>query len=291
MSGELARERKLKLFWNLGLIVVGVGLLVLILLKGRGANFAAGQHFVFLVTLAFVAEYVDSSLGMGYGTTLTPILLIMGFAPLQVVPLVLLSEFLSGVTAGLLHHRCGNVDFGRGTEARKVVWILASCSVVGTLVAVLLAVSLPKTVVKLYISGMILAMGLFILLGRFIAHKLSWRRIIALGTIAAFNKGISGGGYGPLVTGGQILAGVSEKKAVGITSLVEGLVCIVGLITYLLLHGMPEWGLGVPLVLGAMLSVPMATWTVRVLPERLLRRSIGYATGFLGLLTLVKTLT
>ena len=38
--------------------------------------------------LAFVCEFVDSTLGMGYGTSLTPILLLMGFEPLQVVPAV-----------------------------------------------------------------------------------------------------------------------------------------------------------------------------------------------------------
>jgi len=30
----------------------------------------------------------------------------------------------------------------------------------------------------------------------------SWKRLIAIGLISSFNKGISGGGYGPLVTGG-----------------------------------------------------------------------------------------
>ena len=31
-----------------------------------------------IVFMAFVAEYFDSSLGMGYGTSLTPILLLLG---------------------------------------------------------------------------------------------------------------------------------------------------------------------------------------------------------------------
>ena len=44
---------------------------------------------VFLVAL--FCEYVDSSLGMGYGSTLTPLLLLAGFSPLQIVPCVLLS--------------------------------------------------------------------------------------------------------------------------------------------------------------------------------------------------------
>ena len=30
-----------------------------------------------IVVIAFIAEYIDSTLGMGYGTTLTPLLLII----------------------------------------------------------------------------------------------------------------------------------------------------------------------------------------------------------------------
>jgi uncharacterized membrane protein YfcA len=244
--------------------------------------------FVAIVALAFLGEYVDSSLGMGYGTTLTPVLLILGFTPLQVVPAVLLSEFATGIGSGLMHHRLGNVDLGRGTSARRTMSILAACSIVGTVLAVILAVNLPKSYVKAYIGVMITAIGLYILLRRASPDGFSLRRIIGLGTVAAFNKGISGGGYGPLVTGGQICAGVPAKQAVGICSFAEGLVCFAGLGVYLLLQGGPTWSLALPLTLGGILSVPAATWTVRLLPDDLLRRRVGYATLFLGGLTLVQ---
>ena len=57
------------------------------------------MRIVLLMPLAFVCEFIDSSLGMGYGTSLTPLLLLMGFEPMQVVPAVLFSEFVSGFTA------------------------------------------------------------------------------------------------------------------------------------------------------------------------------------------------
>ena len=99
---------------------------------------------------------------------------------------------------------------------------------------------------------------------------------------------ISGGGYGPLVTGGQVISGVPEKNAIGITSFAEGIVCIVGFILYVSLNGLPQWHLAIPLVIGAMLSVPAATLTVKILPDDLIRKSIGYVTAFLGILTLIK---
>ena len=51
-----------------------------------------------VLVIAFVAEYFDSTVGMGYGTTLTPLLLIMGYEPLQIIPVILLSELLTGLT-------------------------------------------------------------------------------------------------------------------------------------------------------------------------------------------------
>jgi hypothetical protein len=123
-------------------------------------------------------------------------------------------------------------------------------------------------------------------------RQLAFRQghIIVLGAVAAFNKALSGGGYGPLVTGGQVVSGISAKQAVAITSLAEGLTCFVGLVAYAIVKGMPDWWLAVPLTLGAALSVPMATFTVKRLPESFVRASVGVVTVLLGILALAKVL-
>jgi uncharacterized membrane protein YfcA len=242
-----------------------------------------------LVLLALACEYVDSTLGMGYGTTLTPILLLMGYEPAQIVPSVLLSEFLTGISAGILHHEFGNVDFRPGARPFKVALALAACSVLGTLVAVAIAVSVPKWMVKTYIGVLVLAMGISILLTIGRTFAFSWKKVVGLGLVAAFNKGISGGGYGPLVCGGQVLAGMGEKEAIGITSLAEGLVCIVGVLAYVLTgNGGVDWGLAPSLILGAVLSVPFAALTVRKIPLHKMRWAIGTAITALGVFTLVR---
>jgi len=285
------QERRLRLFWTVCMVALGVVLLYLALTPGASiASRWAGSPWFLLVLggLAFLAEYVDSSLGMGYGTTLTPLLMLFGYSPLAIVPAVLCSEFLTGVASGWFHHRIGNVDLRRGTDARRTTHILAFCSLVGTVVAVIVAVNLPKTYLKAYIGIMVFALGLFILLGRSFTGGFSPRKILGVGLIAAFNKGLSGGGYGPVVTGGQVLAGVPEKHAVGITSLAEGLVCCVALGLYLALGESIDVALAVPLTLGALLSVPAAAWTVKLMPVGMLRRAIGYATLFLGTLILVR---
>ncbi len=66
---------------------------------------------ILVIPLAFLCEFVDSSLGMGFGTILSPVLLFMGFEALDVVPSILFSECITGMTAALAHHRVRNVDF------------------------------------------------------------------------------------------------------------------------------------------------------------------------------------
>jgi uncharacterized membrane protein YfcA len=243
-----------------------------------------------VLLLALVCEYMDSSLGMGYGTTLTPVLLAAGFEPLQIVPTILLSECLSGFVAGVFHQRDRNIDLLRDAQARKTTIWLSLLSALGAIAAVAVAVSISRFWLTAAIGIIIVAMGLVILAT--IGRQLRYRpgHLIAIGAVAAFNKGLSGGGYGPLVTAGQVVSGISPKCAVAVTSLAEALTCLVGLVAYFTLQGVPDWSLAAPLVAGALLSVPAATLTVRFLPERAVRSAVGLGTVALGALTLARLL-
>lgn len=265
-----------------------------------------------VVVVAFLAEYVDSTLGMGYGTTLTPLLMLMGFDPLQVVPAVLLSELITGLLAGFTHHSVGNVDFKPKTmnvkkiidsfreigvvesfkkgvpSSLRIALLIGACSIIGTVAAVFLAINLPKFYLKLYIGILILTIGIVILATINKNYGFSWKKVTILGLIASFNKGMSGGGYGPVVVGGQMLSGINEKNAVAITSLAEGLTCAVGVIVFLLTKGATDWILAPYLVIGAVFSVPLAVFTVKIIKVKFFRITIGLATLTLGFLTLGK---
>lgn len=138
------------------------------------------------------------------------------------------------------------------------------------------------------IALIVLAMGAITLLTA--RRQLRYRPggILALGLVAAFNKGLSGGGYGPLVTSGQVVSGIPARQAVAITSLAESLTCLVGLIAYLVWGRGIDWALSLPLVTGALFSVPLATATVRGLPEVWVRRAVGAMTLILGTVLLVR---
>jgi len=262
------------------------------------------MEYAIFVVLAFVCEYIDSSIGMGYGTTLTPLLLLMGFQPLQIVPAVLFSEFITGSLAGLFHHRLGNVSFDFRREKRirerrlqalgyiprsfdaKVTYLLIVLGVLGALGAVFFSVNVPKQVVTTYIGVMIFCIGLYIIINVRKNQVFRWRKFFFIAALSGFNKGVSGGGYGPLVTGGQVISGRDAKSSIGSTSLAEGLVCLAGFVTYLIMRKGIYWKLAFPLVIGAALSTPLAAITVKKMPERKLKMIIGVVTLFLGLWTL-----
>jgi len=270
---------------------------------------------IFIIFLAFFCEYIDSTLGMGYGTTLTPVLLVFGFAPLQIVPVVLLSELITGVLAAVFHHREGNVNlkpkimniflivsklktlgyregYRRGIPPHlRIVILLALCSIIGTIFAVIVAVNIPGFWLKLYIGILVFAMGVIILICRNKTFRFSWRKITLLGLVASFNKGMSGGGYGPVVTSGQILSGVESKSAVGITSLAEGLTCLVGVIAYIFITKNPvDWTLAPYVVVGAAFSVPLSAKSVKIISDRKLTLGIAVLTLGLGAYTILNTL-
>ena len=238
--------------------------------------------------LAFACELVDSTLGMGYGTTLTPVLLALGYEPIEIVPAVLFSEFITGVSAGFFHHEFGNVDLRPGTRDFKVAAVLTTLSTLGVILAVFVAVNIPSWVVKLYIGTIVLCLGLLLLKQKEREMPFSWRRIGGLGFLAAFNKGMSGGGYGPVVTSGQVLSGIRGRNAVGIASLAEGITSIVGVVVFLSSGTSIPWQLAPSLLLGAIASVPISAYVVSRIPVGRLTLLIGGLSTTLGSYTLLR---
>ncbi len=243
---------------------------------------------ILVVPLAFLCECVDSSLGMGFGTILSPLLLLMGFEALDVVPSILFSECVTGMMGAVAHHRIQNVDFQPRSRDTRVALALAACAVTGTVAATILAVRLPRWLLQIWIGTLVLVMGVLIVGAFHHPFRFTWPRIAILGTVASFNKGLSGGGYGPLVTGGQMLAGIGVHNAVGITSLSEGITCLIGFVLYIALRPHVNWSLMLGMTAGAVLALPLAVRFLRRIPEKTGRVIVGTLIAALGCLTLAR---
>lgn len=241
-----------------------------------------------LCVLCFACELMDSSLGMGYGTTLTPVLLAFGFHPLDLVPTILVSEFLSGFAASYFHHDSGNVDFRRGSKDLQVGLLLAVGSVVGVAIGVNLALEIPTKLLKLVIGCIILFAGVIIWIQLEHSFQFTRRKMFLLASIASFNKALSGGGYGPLMTSGQILGGIKGKTSVAITSFAEGFTCLIGVVLFLARSRSIHLDLLMPVLAGALLSVPFSVQIVKQVQERRLKELIAGLTILMGAFTILK---
>jgi len=268
------------------------------------------ETIILIGVLAFAAELLDSSLGMMYGTILSPLLIIMGFDPFIVVPSLLLSQAAGGLLAARFHHKYNNADFkpktinakkikskikeigfiesfkrGFGKDF-KVVFVISALGVVATVLAVLLAVNLPKSFIKTYIGILVLVMGVVLLSKA--KFKFTWKKMLGVGLISSFNKGLSGGGFGPVVTSGQIIAGNNPKGAVAATTLAEAPICLAGFLTYVLTKGFSSWYFLLALSIGAILAAPFGALLTSKMNEKKMRPLLGILALVLGIWTLTK---
>ena len=278
------------------------------MLSGAEEGGAVDASMVLLLVCGFVGELLDSSLGMLYGTVLSPVLIISGYDPLVVVPSILLTQAAGGLIAAFMHHRLRNADFRvdrgalKGTDSRhwiqafrhattqdfKVTLVVGILGVTASVFAAFVATSIPKTALNTYIGVLVLLMGTLLVSRK--SFTFSWRRMLGIGAISAFNKGLSGGGFGPIVTAGQMISGREGAKSVGSTTLAEAPICIAGFVTYILMNGIRSWSLVIFLGIGAIAGALVGPFlTARFKSERRVRVSLGLLVIVLGIWTLVKT--
>lgn len=298
--GELAREidalpfadrarlsRRTLRNVGIALVVYAVMLVCIVtLVVPRWSGSAVQTSATFIPTIviaAFLFETFDSASGMGFGATLGALLFVLGYPAAAVVPTLLFSEAVTGIVGGLFHNEFKNIEFGFGSESAaqstRILGLVVVIGVAATIVSVVLAylaIEVKGPVVKLYIGLVIVFIALFTLLQNImdLSGTHSERRLAAFAMLAGLNKGITGSGFGPVITLGEILSGVYEKSATAITSMSEGIVSLAGIITFMTIS---VSGVGLDLTLlpsvfaGGFLAAIFAPYTVRVMPNRILQ--------------------
>lgn len=204
--------------------------------------------FIWPVFAAFGMELIDSSMGMLYGTVLSPVMILVGYNPKTLVPAILLSQAIGGLVASIRHHKKGNANLTSGADL-KAGLLISGLGVLATIAAALIAVSISKTLLTTYIGTIVVMMGTILLFGRHFVF--SWGKMAGLAILSAFNKSLSGGGYGPIVTSGQVVVGREGKSSIGVTTFAEFPICIAGFVTYWLTSGIGDWNLVLMLCIGS----------------------------------------
>jgi len=183
---------------------------------------------VFLI-IGFFAQFIDGTVGRGYGAFSSSILIGMGVMPALASASIHTAEIFVSLFSGVSHLRFGNVR-------KDWLRLLVIPGVVGGAVGAYFVASIPGDAAKPFIASFLLAMGIVILY-RFVPKRtssssrlssalsnprFSSRKIVSLGLVASFLDAVGGGGWGPIATPGLILTENGEpRKVVGNVNLAE----------------------------------------------------------------------
>lgn len=240
-------------------------------------GFSLCSHLVLialLIVIAIGAELIDSGLGMMYGTLLTSSMILLGFNPILVVPSILLSQAVSGLTGTAFHHKFSNADFRLNTNDTKIVFTIVIPGLLVVLFGVYVGLNIPTWALKSYIGVLVIFMGVFCAFP--LKYSFNWKKLYLISIVAAFNKATSGGGFGPIVSTGNILGGLDPRRAVATTTYSEAIISIASFMAWYLMGGqiMELW---FPLVIciGAVIGASIGPKITEKLKSNWLRIAIG----------------
>ncbi|MCX6722272.1 MAG: sulfite exporter TauE/SafE family protein [Candidatus Staskawiczbacteria bacterium] len=242
------------------------------------------EQYIGIILLAVACEAIDSGLGMGYGTILSPLLIALGFEPLIVVPSILISQAAGGMMGAFNHHKKENADFSFGSDDMKTVMAITSLGIVATVIGSFAAINISKTALNTYIGTMATIIGVTLLTG--FQLKYSTLKMVCIGAVSAFNKGFSGGGYGPIVTGGQVVLGKEHRNSIGCTTAAEVPICLAGFGIYLATNNITSYYLLISLTVGAIIGGILGPIMTERINKKVLKLIVGTMITLLGLLVL-----
>ena len=254
-----------------------------------------------VIILAFLFETMDSCAGMGFGTGLAPLLFILGYEPLQVVPILLISEAITGFTAGFFHQEFENAKFNLKKPINKETRVMLNIAIFGCLAIIIsvfltyYAIKVDKTIIQTYVAILVLAMGLIAIIKlKYKSTTYKPKLLTFFSALAGFNKGIGAGGYGPVVMLGQIFSGIYEKTATAIVSFAEGIVSVAGVAAFVLVPVISNQPIEIDFILlpsvftGGFIAAMISPYMVRVLPNKLWKIVIPTYALAIGIYVLVK---
>jgi uncharacterized protein len=232
-----------------------------------------------VVWIAMAFEFMDATAGMGFGTAITPLLLLIGFDPKQIVPVVMIQQGVAGLIGTFLHAEYQNVEwkFKPMSETIKL-WLYIAlpgiAAVTFSVTSVYAIFKFAKVWINLYVCALLLGMGLISLYQGISTRERKYRpkAMMFWAFLAGFNKGVGGGGYGPVVTIGGLLSGVPAKSMMAVTAISEGTVSTYSIIVWLLMLSggiVIDYLLLPSMMIATILSAVVAPWATRVFPERI----------------------
>ncbi|MCK6449242.1 MAG: sulfite exporter TauE/SafE family protein [Alphaproteobacteria bacterium] len=218
------------------------------------------------VAVGFLAQLVDGAIGMAFGTSSTTALLTLGIAPAIASASVHSAEVFTTAASGLAHWRMGNIDF-------RLFRRLAVPGMIGGVAGAFFLANIPGSTIRPYVTAYLLVMGMVILWRAIRWRPVSTtapRRLVPLGLVGGFLDAAGGGGWGPIVTSTLIGRGDTPRLVIGSVCLAEFFVALAVSGTFVFTVGLELWPIIAGLIIGGIMAAPLAAYTARRLPDRLL---------------------
>lgn len=227
------------------------------------------QKFYIFIVVGFLAQMIDSSLGMAYGVSSSTFLIATGVPPKLVSSTIVVSQIVNNAVSALSHLRLGNID-------KKLFWSLVIPGVIGAFIGASLLTQFDGTKIKPFISMYLLGMGIYIIRKAFkkktvppLKHskkRFQGERFVAL--TGGFVTSMTGGGWGPIVTSTLIGIGKDPRKAIGSVNSAKYFVILVASIVFLLkIDNLLDMFVNIfGLVIGGVIAAPLGAYITKYIP-------------------------
>lgn len=230
------------------------------------------RSFLIMMLTGFLAQMVDGSMGLGYGTISTTFLLATGVPPALVSSRVHSARVFSSGVSGYSHHRFGNIN-------KKLFKTLVIPGAIGAILGATLAYYGQKyaTFVKIPLSIYTVYLGYYIVRKAFAKRnpKNKVKKAGWLATAGGFMDAFAGGGWGTLVTSTLISKRRNPRYVIGSVCLAEFFVVLASAITFfILLKHIPLSDVA-GMIIGGVIAAPIAARLVGKLPIKTMFVIVG----------------
>lgn len=228
--------------------------------------------FGMMLLTGFLAQMVDGSMGMGYGTISTVFLLANGVPPAIVSSRVHSARVFSSGVSGYSHHRFGNIN-------KKLFRALVIPGAIGAVIGAALAFYGQKYAqwVRIPLSFYTIYLGYYIIKKAF-KKKNAENKVKQAGWLASvggFMDAFAGGGWGALVTGTLLSKRKNPRYVIGSVCLAEFFVVFASSVTFFIfLKHIPLLDVA-GLIIGGLIAAPIAARLVGVLPMKTMFLAVG----------------
>ena len=146
-----------------------------------------------------IAQFVDGSLGMGFGVTSATLLTLLGYSAVAASAGTHAAKMGTTLVSGLAHWRQGNVEW-------RVLLALAVPGTIGAFTGAVILTNISMDGARIWMAVILLVLGISIVMrfafGKALIPqmKVRTRHLWPIGVFGGFVDATGGGGWGPVAT-------------------------------------------------------------------------------------------